>query len=68
MQIILQIEIFNWVLRIPNSYWGGPMSTLFLAKPIVARPLNRFPAFYATWEFITVLTRAPVSVLSRMMA
>jgi hypothetical protein len=30
----------------------------FLAKPTVTRLVRKFPAFYGTWRFITVLTRA----------
>jgi hypothetical protein len=42
------------------------MSIVLLAKPRAAQPLNKFPAFYGTRKFITVLTRSPVSVLTQM--
>jgi len=39
------------------TYLLTPWSTVLLEKPIVTQLLKKFPAFYGTRRFITVLTR-----------
>jgi hypothetical protein len=43
----------NWDVHLSNS-----MEQILFEKLVVTQLVNKFPAFYGTWRFITVLTTA----------
>jgi hypothetical protein len=61
---VIPLPLF-WIqmyIKHPNKL--TPQSVVLLKKLKASEPVKKFPAFYGTWKFIAVLTRAHHCTLS----